>query len=139
MDIRLYVDVKIGTIGKVPKIAVNDWDDHEQLARDFCKIYNLDSGAEEVLANVILSSMRSNNIPAKCDEYHSSEEDVFEYDESQLNHEIQAEISSVEKIFNAEGTTSHISLPAPPPERTRSPTHRRFDGPLMKLASLDDI
>ena len=59
---RLYVEIKLGA-AKKSHIAVADFDDPVLLARDFCKIYGLDPGAEQVLAQVVESNMRSNGIP----------------------------------------------------------------------------
>jgi hypothetical protein len=48
---------------KKSHIAVADYDVPVLLARDFCKIYGLDSGAEQVLAQVVEDNMTTNAIP----------------------------------------------------------------------------
>lgn len=42
---------------------MNDGDNPAQLARDFCRIYALRGDTEKILTEVIVNSMRQNNIP----------------------------------------------------------------------------
>lgn len=51
-----------GMKGRVPKIAISDWDDPASLSRDFCRIYGLDHDAEKILTQVIFQNMRHNGV-----------------------------------------------------------------------------
>lgn len=59
---RLYVEIKLGA-SKKSHIAVANFDVPLLLAKDFCKIYGLDPGAEQELSQVVESNMLANNIP----------------------------------------------------------------------------
>jgi len=60
--VRLYVEIKLGA-AKKSHIAIADFDIPLLLAKDFCKIYGLDSGAEQELSRVVESNMLANDIP----------------------------------------------------------------------------
>lgn len=101
------MDVKLGSMTKVPRIAVNDWDEPEQLARDFCRIYSLHGETVHVLADVILNSMRENNIAVRGDV-----NDPGQNNESG-NEGVMTDIDAEKKAAQADA--SHRPVPPPPP------------------------
>ena len=56
------MEIRLGA-AKKSHIAVADFDIPILLARDFCKIYGLDPGAEHELSQVVESNMVANGIP----------------------------------------------------------------------------
>ena len=111
--IRLYIDVKLGSLTKVPKIAVKDNDDPAQLARDFCRIYALKGDTEKLLTDVIIASMRQNNIPVYGEEAH-----VTAGKDAAVNRDGRA--SSTD---NREAAPFRPPAPPPPPNRPSDQQH----------------
>jgi hypothetical protein len=61
--VRLYVEIKLGGGVKASHIAVADHDVPSELAKSFCRIYSLDSNAENILTEVVTNQMNQSGIP----------------------------------------------------------------------------
>ncbi len=113
---RLYIDVKLGSMSKVPKIAVNDNDDPNSLAKDFCRVYSLRGNAQSTLANVIRESMLQHGIPVKAGDNDRREPPHQQRLETEVPGSDETKVNTNGRLHAPHtAPPSHAAPPPPPP------------------------